>query len=162
MIPLTMYKAFDGEVFDTPKACADYETHCRKLAIIIDKLPRFDHDSDGWIEGKLYYQHDPKLFMSVFTEFCEYLMSRYPENLKVKPTIAVTDNQLWNVLYDAQDKPSLLALSYFNNVDIQYRQFSHQYFAINPGDAKSMNPYNEKKYNLDTIGITECNIPTVK
>lgn len=140
MIPVTSYKSFDGTLFDDAKECADYETHCRQLAKIIDKLPRFDRADIDWIDGFTYYQHDPELFMSVFTEFCEYIDSRYPNTIQKDTSVSKLIQAYYLLIWNIGDKPSVLAVVYFDSVDDQFRQYSHDFFMNHPGEMKPMNP----------------------
>jgi hypothetical protein len=139
MIPVTYYKAFDGQLFETAKECADYETHCKALANIINKLPDFDRESDGWVNGKVYYQHDPETIEGIFSEFCKYIVSKYGDFTLSEPLNKTTIEDMRCQL-SQHDNPSFLALRYFNNIDDQYRQWYHKWYVNKPYDAKPMNP----------------------
>lgn len=141
MKPVKAYEAFDGTVFDTAEECADYETHSITIAQIIDKLPRFDVDSQFTI-GNSYYQHDEESFRAIRDEFFAYMVERY--------NIPVFQNQIGNRELDtdtnwfinffriAKDKPSLLAWYYVGMVDKYFRQWSQSYFVNKPNEDAFM------------------------
>lgn len=140
MIPTTSYKAFDGSVFNTPKECADYETHCRSMATIIDKLPRFPVDED-FATGKTFYQHDPRVFLPIRDEFFIYLDDyynnpklQYPEiRLSLGESVLIKDRAWWHEMFTKHnDSVSLLAWRWIGYTDNYYRQWGQMMFAIKP------------------------------
>lgn len=148
MNPTTSYKAFDGSLFESAKECADYETHCRAIAKIIDKLPRFPI-TDDFVIGKVYYQHDDRIFLPVRDEFFMYLDSVYnnpkllhPElRLAIGERVLLRDRIFWHEMFiKHSDHTALLAWRYIGYTDDYFRQWGQLMFAIKePDGAKPMN-----------------------
>jgi len=139
MQPVTAYKSFDGKLFENPKDCADYETHCKCLAIIVDKLPRFSY-TGGFQVGDQYYQHDGKLYLSVRNQFFKYLRDLY-KNTDFSNHIDMIGSSKYytwivNILLMSGDTASIMAWKYIGLVDDQFRQWSdHKYLDNQPKTA---------------------------
>jgi hypothetical protein len=127
MKPVTAYKSFNGVLFDTEKECADYESHCYALSKIIDQIPRFKRDED-FLLGKRYHQHDPESFSSIRDQFFEYMYEKYNNPIfksAVGQTILPVNRTIYRHFLSARrDDPSLVAWSYFECVDNEYREWS--------------------------------------
>jgi hypothetical protein len=168
MIPIQAYQSFDGRLFEQAKDCADYETHCHNLSTIIQGLPKFEKTL-SYNLGKSYYQHNPEKWLPIRNNLVMYLHEKYP-TLKLgglvmnNPSNGRVIEYKWmnNYLRKNCDMPSLLAWQMVGYVDNKFRQWSQPKYAM--GDAKAGKCLNhkEKSYNLDTIGLQECNIPTIK
>ena len=73
---LTIYQSEDGTRFDTEIKCMEYESMCKQVAEIMDKLHPRPEDV-YFCNGSGYIQHtDPK---DVQVEFCKYLLTKDPE-----------------------------------------------------------------------------------
>lgn len=146
MKPVTAYESLDGLIFRTAKECADHETHCRKLANIVDKLPRF-HRTDGFERGFEYYQHDPDTFLSIRDEFLEYMNEIYDffdfrNHVGVRVIDPYFIANISTFLRNKGDQESLMAwVNYLGYVDDQFRQWSSTYFINNT--HKNIKPINK-------------------
>jgi len=173
MKPIQAYQSFDGRVFVQAKDCADYESHCHNLSNIIRVLPKFDH-TNSYDIGKSYYQHDKDSWLTVRNNLLLYLDQVWPALkigglVKNKAEMAIVANYDWmnKFLRKNCDMPSLLAWQMVGYVDNDFRQWSQPAYAmgVEKRTGKCLNPspdYKDKTYNLDTIGLQECDVPTVK
>lgn len=137
MKPVTAYKSFDGNIFSAANECAEYETHCRKIACIIDKLPRFQRDYSFEI-GMKYYQHTPEVFLPIRDEFFTYIKTKYNnrtfENSIGVVTLPQTSGWYIQFFQRQQDNPSMLAWQYLGYVDDKFRQWSQLFFINNTNE----------------------------
>lgn len=146
MQPVTAYESFDGLLFRTAKECADHETHCRRLAEIVDKLPRF-HRGSLFEKGLEYYQHDPEIFLAIRDDFFRY-MNEIHDFFAFKHHIGVRHIDPYYIasisthLRNKGDQESLMAwINYLGYIDSQFRQWSQTIFIDkSPEDAKPINP----------------------
>jgi len=149
MKPTTSYKAFDDSLFYDAGDCADYETHCKTIASIIDQIPRFPIDKD-FVDGMTYYQHDSRIILPARDDFFMYLDGmynnptlKYPDiRLGIGEKVLIRDRFWWYKLFtDHGDKAALLAWQYIGCTDDYFRQWGQLYFAIEPPeDARAINP----------------------
>jgi hypothetical protein len=139
MKPVTSYQAFDGSLFDTAEQCADYETHCKTIASIIDQIPRFPID-EVFAEGRSFYQHDERIILPARDDFFMYLDSVY-NNPKLQyvmirqgigERICVGRLKMYQLFVKHNDRAAMLAWTYLGYTDDYFRQWSQLLFAINP------------------------------
>ena len=144
MKPKISYEAFDGVIFRTAEECAEYETHCRAIAKIIDKMPRFTF-TDEFISGRCFYLHDRQSFIDTRSEFFMYLDSQYPKpeiRLQIgEPCWVMSPAKYLEIIVSLHDGPLLLAWYYIGCVDDYARQWSNPYIASNPPEHRGqINP----------------------
>lgn len=148
MNPTTSYKAFDGSLFESAKECADYETHCKTIAKIIDQIPRFPIDED-FINGNTYYQHDERIILPARDDFFGYLDSFYNNPQLIYPLfrigigsrVCIDRLRCLQIFTKHSDKASILAWSYLGYTDDYFRQWGQLMFAIEPPEeARPINP----------------------
>jgi len=169
MKPITAYQSVDGRVFVRAQDCADYESHCHNLSEIIRGLPKFDHTNEYEI-GKAYYQHDKDSWLGVRNNLLMYFDQKWPEYhfkglVSNRGDKGIVADYTWmnNFLRKNCDVPALLAWQMVGYVDDNFRQWSQIAYASVDRTGKCLNRNNyTKKYNLDTIGLQECDAPTVK
>lgn len=135
MQPVTSYKAFDGTIFDTAKECANYETHCKKIASIVDKLPRFE-PTDEFLRGQAFYQHEWQVLVPIRDEFFMFLDEHYPRpdyrfQIGTKGW-ALSPSKYMEMIVATGDRPLWLAFYYFACIDDDFRQWSAMTFAKQP------------------------------
>ncbi|MCK5021580.1 MAG: hypothetical protein KAS32_31520 [Candidatus Peribacteraceae bacterium] len=128
MKPVTSYQSFDGTIFETAEKCAKYESHCIKIASIVDKLPKFTKDREFY-ELRSYYQHDPQLVIDVRTEFLMYMDSIYHDpSLRLQlgeRCLVMPTGRFIDFFKSKNDVPATLAWLYIGSIDNYFRQWSH-------------------------------------
>lgn len=128
MKPVKSYESFDGKIFATAEECADYETFCKKMARIVDTLPRFEM-TDEFRAGEEFFQHDLGRFYSVRDAFIKLVLTKYDNEL-LKGQLGKKDwtfstGEMFKFFKDMNDQVCVMGWYWIGCIDDKGRQWIH-------------------------------------
>jgi len=134
---ITKYEAFDGSEFISEAKCAEHESSCNEIDLIMSALPK-KPDSCDFSNGSGYLQHEEDITLNVRNKFLEFA-KRYTTHKWIQESIdkGFEIDPSWAGRMISECAPSYISRQWyrFQCMDKQLREWGQPYYASHPEAA---------------------------